>query len=124
MPELTIDTKQRTAIVDITKEVSKHVGERSGKCLIFARHTTCGILCCTKPEAERMVMELEKKIPADAEYQHGLIDRNAHAHLRAILAGCEKVVPVRESMLALGDSHIFLVEFDGPQSRNIEVKVV
>lgn len=124
MSEITIETRQGTDIVDITEEVAKHVGAKSGKCLIFARHTTCGILCCTRTGAERAVAELEKKVPADAEYQHGLSDSNAHAHLRAVLAGCEKIVPVKDSGLALGASSIFLVEFDGPQSRNVEVKVV
>lgn len=125
MPELTVGTKQRAELVDITRQVEQKLGKaREGSCLIFARHTTCGILCCTPTEAKKIFEEVGRKVPSDAGYQHGSIDSNAHAHLKAILVGCGKTVPVKNSCLALPEgSSVFLAEFDGPQGRSVEITV-
>ncbi len=56
---------------------------------------------------------------------HNRIDSNAHAHLRALILGNEKLVPVVNFKPALGTwQRIFFVELDGPRRRKIIVKVL
>ncbi len=125
-----VKTAKHTQFVDITREIEKIVTEAKlseGAAHVFTRHTTAAIAI---NENEAGLLDdyealLEKLTPRSAGYAHDRIDDNAHAHLRAMLLGQSKTVPILHGRLALGTwQRVFLAEFDGPRSREVVVQVV
>ncbi|MCD6494182.1 MAG: YjbQ family protein [Archaeoglobaceae archaeon] len=126
---ITIKTKERIEIVDITEDVQSLVSKsdvKDGVAIVYTPHTTTAIII---NEAERGLMDditsiIQKIVPQNS-YKHDRIDNNADAHLRAVILGNSVVVPVTNGKLDLGTwQRIMFVELDGPRSRRVLVKVV
>ncbi|MFN3384677.1 MAG: secondary thiamine-phosphate synthase enzyme YjbQ [Archaeoglobaceae archaeon] len=126
MKLIEVKTKQRTEIVDITVEVEKML-EGEGVVLIFTPHTTASIIL---NEAETRLLSdiiatLEKIVPRSFGYKHNEIDDNADAHIKASLLGNSVIVPFKDGKLQLGTwQRVLFVEFDGPRTRRVYVKVL
>lgn len=129
MTELTLRTRDRTELVDITRQVQDVVrasGRREGMCVVYVPHTTAGITVQehADPDVVRdLVYVLERLVPwNDPKYQHA--EGNTAAHVKAALVGHSAVLLVREGRLQLGTwQGIFFCEFDGPRTRHVWVKV-
>jgi secondary thiamine-phosphate synthase enzyme len=123
-------TKKHTDFVDITAEAKALVSEsgaRDGILSIYSMHTTAGIVINENELSLLQDMEytLNKMVPRGIEYKHGGIEGNAHSHLRTILWGESKSVPIIDGKLQLGTwQRIFLAEFDGPRTRRILMVIV
>ncbi|RLI80163.1 YjbQ family protein [Archaeoglobales archaeon] len=126
---ITINTKSRIEIVDITNEVEgivKNSGIEDGIALVYTRHTTTALII---NEAESGLLDdilniIQKIVPQES-YKHNRIDNNADAHLRATLLGNSVVIPVANKRLELGTwQRVLFVELDGPRTRKVLVKVV
>lgn len=138
---LRIRTSCEFDIIDATADVEKAVLAseiEEGYALVYSRHTTFAILLNEKEsgllvDACRMLRGL---VPEANGYLHDDFDvrtenmhpdepRNAHAHLRQILAGRNsECIPVADGVLALGTwQRIMLVEFDRGRDREVLVQV-
>ncbi|MEM2120941.1 MAG: secondary thiamine-phosphate synthase enzyme YjbQ [Archaeoglobaceae archaeon] len=126
MKSIEVKTRQRTEIVDITEEVEKLL-EGEGVALVFTPHTTASIIL---NEAEGRLLEdivsaMDKIVPRNSNYRHNEIDNNADAHIKASLLGNSVILPFRDSKLQLGTwQRVLFVEFDGPRTRKVYVKVL
>lgn len=127
--ELSISSKRDTEFIDITGEVERVLATsriEEGSVLVYSRHTTAAIAI---NEAEPGLLEdytslLEKLVPRGKGYSHDRIDDNAHSHLRSLLLGNHKLIPVVGSQLGLGTwQRVFFVELDGPRRRKAVVQV-
>ena len=122
-----IRTERREQIVDITTLVQKNLEKKSGLAIIYSPHTTTAIII---NEAESGLLEdildfMDKFVPRGAGYKHDRIDSNADAHLKASLLGNSVVVPVENGKLMLGTwQRILFIEFDGPRTRRVYVRVI
>lgn len=129
MIQISIKTSREVQFIDITKEVEKAVREsgiKDGAANIFTKHTTAAVIINeNEPGLVRDYEKLVELIQKGRGYEHDRIDSNAHAHLRSVLLGPNKVVPVAKGELALGTwQRIFLAELDGPRVREVIVQVV
>ncbi|MEM3928413.1 MAG: secondary thiamine-phosphate synthase enzyme YjbQ [Archaeoglobaceae archaeon] len=53
------------------------------------------------------------------------MDNNADAHIKASLLGNSVILPFRDGKLQLGTwQRVLFVEFDGPRTRKVYVKVL
>ncbi|MEM3699065.1 MAG: secondary thiamine-phosphate synthase enzyme YjbQ [Archaeoglobaceae archaeon] len=126
MKSIEVKTRQRTEIVDITEEVEKLL-EGEGVALVFTPHTTASIIL---NEAESRLLEdivstMDKIVPRNSNYRHNEIDNNADAHIKASLLGNSVILPFRDGKLQLGTwQRVLFVEFDGPRTRKVYVKVL
>ncbi|MFH1774779.1 MAG: secondary thiamine-phosphate synthase enzyme YjbQ [Methanobacteriota archaeon] len=125
---VTVKTSREVQFIDITSEVERVVresGVKEGAANIFTKHTTTAIIINeNEPGLLRDYEKLVELVPKGGGYEHDRIDDNAHSHLRSILLGPNKVVPIIEGSLALGTwQRIFLAEFDGPRVREVVVQV-
>lgn len=125
-----VSTKRGTEFVDITREVQEVIdnsGVKEGAAIVYTKHTTTAI---TINENESRLLSdfegaLEKLVPKGAGYAHDNIDSNAHAHIRSLIVGPGETIPISGGSLVLGTwQSIFLMEFDGPRSRNVMVQVI
>lgn len=126
---ISLSTSRATQFIDVTADVDRVVqdsGIRNGIVTVYTRHTTTGVFI---NEGERGLLRDYKRlielIPEGAGYEHDRIDRNAHAHLRAVLLGGGVSVPVVRGQMGLGTwQRIFFAELDGPRQRKVAVQVM
>ena len=126
---ISLSTSQATQFIDVTREVEKVLqdsGIRDGVITVYTRHTTTAIFI---NEGERGLLQDYKRllnlVPEGADYEHDRIDRNAHAHLRAVLLGGDVSIPVLNGRMDLGTwQRIFFAELDGPRQRRVVVQIV
>ena len=131
VPELTVQTRRRTQLLDVTDEVRALLGGDAGSLLtLFVPHTTAGVVVQAAGEGAAAVAgdvagALERLVEEDAPWGHvheG--DRNPWAHVRAALTASSVSIPLEDGQPALGAHQaIFLAEFDGPRERTIRIVV-
>jgi secondary thiamine-phosphate synthase enzyme len=123
-----VTTGRRAQLVDITVRVAQAV-ERSevtdGVCHIFVPHTTAGVTINEGADpgvAADIESHLAELVPKEAAFEHA--EGNSDSHIKTVLVGPTCNAPVRGGKLALGTwQAIFLCEWDGPRTRNVEVGV-
>ena len=126
---LSIRTKSRTELIDITDQVRSAVSASSikeGLCCIYVPHTTAGVTINegADPSVKLDILEsLNKLVPFDGDYHHG--EGNSAAHIKTTLVGTSAICLIEDGKPALGTwQAIFFCEFDGPRTRNITIKIV
>ena len=124
-----VPTGSREQMVDVTARVQQAVtdsGAQSGMVMCFVTHTTAAVTINENadPDVTRDILyKLNKEIPQRDGYHHA--EGNSDAHIKTSLIGSHVAVPVRQGRLELGTwQSIYLAEFDGPRSRQVEVTVV
>jgi secondary thiamine-phosphate synthase enzyme len=138
---LQLKTGDEFDIIDITADVEKAIltsGVEEGYALVYSPHTTCavvvneketGLLADIKGTLARLVPEGESYLHDDfdvrTENLHPDETKNAHAHIRQVLAGkTSEYVPVAEAALSLGQwQRIMVIEFDRGRDREIVIQV-
>jgi len=127
MALITIDTRQRQELVDITaqlRDIIRTSGVQDGVCHLWCSHTTAGLTVNENadPDVKRdLLMALGRIVADDWPYRHA--EGNSPAHVKSSLLGCQLTVPISGGSLDLGTwQGILLAEFDGPR-RNRQVKV-
>jgi secondary thiamine-phosphate synthase enzyme len=126
---LSVATRQRTELVDITSQVLAKIRDsqvNDGVCLVYVPHTTAGITINENADPtvkSDILMELNKRIPFEDGYKH--LEGNSAAHIKASIMGCCVSIPMQKGQLMLGTwQGIYLCEFDGPRTRRVHVKII
>lgn len=126
MSELTIETDDRTTVVDITDRVAGAVpADAEGVCTVFVNHTTAGVVVNENERRLRgdLTDALTQLIP-DEGWSHDTLDGNADSHIRAMLLGESVTIPVQDGELRLGRwQSVLFMECDGPRKRTVDVVV-
>jgi secondary thiamine-phosphate synthase enzyme len=129
MKEISVETRSRVEMIDITAAVQKAVGEEkieTGLCLFFTPHTTAAVTINENadPDVPRDILEaLEKAVPLRANYRHA--EGNSAAHVKSSLVGASELVIIENGRLVLGTwQSIFFCEFDGPRTRKILISMI
>jgi secondary thiamine-phosphate synthase enzyme len=123
-----VKTSRRSQLVDITDRVAEAVAESKvadGVCHVFVPHTTAGVTINEGADpdvASDVESHLAELVPKESQFEHA--EGNSDSHIKTILVGPACVAPVRDGKLALGKwQAIFLCEWDGPRTRQVEVAV-
>jgi secondary thiamine-phosphate synthase enzyme len=128
MRTIIVQSGQREELIDITREVSKHLPETGeGICVLFTPHTTCGLTINENADPDvkhDILLFLKNTIP---QYYEGFrhFEHNADSHIKSSLMGSSLTVPFEDGELLLGRwQGIYLCEFDGARTRNVIVKII
>jgi secondary thiamine-phosphate synthase enzyme len=133
---LTISTRERLELLNITEPVAARVREsgiRQGIALVNSLHTTLALFINEYQPAllEDIRAFIEELVARERYYKHNDpnfsdCDRlNADAHLRATLLGHNLALPVRDGELALGTFQaVILAELDGPRERALQLQIL
>jgi secondary thiamine-phosphate synthase enzyme len=119
----------REEMIDITAQVAEKLRESKaseGVCVLFVRHTTCGLTVNENadPDVQRDILHaLRTLIPQHGmDFRHG--EQNSDAHLKSSLMGTSVTVPFENGRLLLGRwQGIYLCEFDGAREREIVMMI-
>jgi secondary thiamine-phosphate synthase enzyme len=130
MERLTIRTERATQLIEITRLVEEAVAGADGAAvLVYVPHTTAGVTINENadPDVARDFEAAVQRIVRDEwPWQHVEDGApNGPSHIRAALMGSHVLVPLEDGRLQLGTwQGIFLVECDGPRTRNVLVTVL
>ncbi|HLJ60771.1 MAG TPA: secondary thiamine-phosphate synthase enzyme YjbQ [bacterium] len=133
---LTVSTRARTEIQDLTERVAGLPGVNEiahGSVLIHSLHTTTGLVINEHQDAlhDDILTLLRTLIPEDNAYRHNdpaysdCNRGNAWSHLGAVLLGQTVQVPIEQGHLVLGTwQRVLFCELDGPQTRRLYAQVM
>ena len=126
---LSVKTRERTELVDITSDINQLIqkaGIDQGLCMIYVPHTTAAVTIneSADPSVKSdMLMILNRIIPWEADYRH--LEGNSPAHIKSTLVGSSEWVAIENRRLVLGTwQGIFFCEFDGPRTRKLHVRIM
>jgi secondary thiamine-phosphate synthase enzyme len=125
--ELSLRTDRRTQVLDITEQVRAAAeGAEGAAVLVYVPHTTAGVTVNEHADpavARDLERALERIVDDGWGWEHVEAgEENAPSHVRAVLAGPQVLVPLRDGRLALGTwQGVFFCEFDGPRTRTVYV---
>jgi secondary thiamine-phosphate synthase enzyme len=126
---LSIKTRERTELVDITTKVNQLIqksGIEQGLCMVYVPHTTAAVTIneSADPSVKSdMLMILNQIIPWEANYRH--LEGNSPAHIKSTLVGSSELIAIENRRLVLGTwQGIFFCEFDGPRTRKVNVRIM
>jgi secondary thiamine-phosphate synthase enzyme len=136
-----IETHRPTQFVDLTDDVTALVTDwriQTGLITIQGLHTTTALV--VNEHDPLLLLDiaalLERVVPQDGFYNHDNVglrgancvlgDRpNGHSHCRALLLAPSVTLNIAGGRLQLGTwQRIFLVELDGPRTRNVSVVAI
>ena len=128
---VTITTRERYAILDITdrvEQVCKKAALGDGFILVSTMHITSSVFVNDHESGlyADIMAWLEDLAPRRADYKHHLTgEDNADAHLKRMLLGHQVLVPVTKGALDLGPwERVHYGEFDGCRPKRILMKAV
>ncbi|WP_034629668.1 secondary thiamine-phosphate synthase enzyme YjbQ [Desulfotruncus alcoholivorax] len=126
---LEIRTEEREQFIDITSQINRIIraGEvKNSLCNVYVPHTTAGVTINEGADPSvvfDILTYLRQLVPESNNYTH--MEGNSHAHIKTLLTGSEKTIPVQNGSLQLGTwQKVFFCEFDGPRRRKIIVTLV
>ena len=127
MHQISVQTRSRTELVDITSQVAgvvREAGITDALCTIYVPHTTAAVTINENADPSvihDILKVVDSVIPFhDPAYRHS--EGNSAAHIKSSLLGCSQNVVVEGGSLSLGTwQGIFFAEFDGPRSRKVWV---
>jgi len=128
--DISVSTKNRTELIDITRnveEIMRKSGIRNGLCLIHAVHSTVAIIVNENESGltKDIVKKIQQDFPKGAGWLHDMVDDNADAHLASSFISPSRIFPVRDGRLVRGTwQNMFLLELDGPRTRRVSVEVM
>lgn len=130
MHRFEVRTRERDQFVEVTDEVRRVLagaGVRSGAVIVYVPHTTAGITINENADPDvvhDMLLTLRRLVPKDAPgYRHA--EGNSDSHVKSSMMGSSCHVLVEQGQLVLGTwQGIYLCEFDGPRTRQVNVQVI
>ncbi len=129
METVTVKTKSREQLVDVTGQVRKVVGAsgvKEGLVVLYVPHTTAAVTINEGADpdvATDINSGLSSVAPRNARWKH--MEGNADAHVKSSLIAPTIHLIVEKGDIVLGTwQKVFFCEFDGPRSRRMFVKVI
>lgn len=138
--KIDLESKTQIEFFDLTSQIQEIIdasGIREGSVLVFAPHTTMGVVI---NHNEPMLMQdfmriLYKMVPMDDRYSHDLFElrqtsksdgrSNGHSHCKSFLTGVSQSVPISKGKLLITEKQsIFAIEFDGARKRDVVIQVM
>jgi secondary thiamine-phosphate synthase enzyme len=124
MITLTVSTRQRDELLDITALIRSSIREygwNTGLLTVFCPHTTAAITINENADPDvqaDIISTLSKFIPQKGSYRHS--EGNSDAHVKSSLVGASEQVIVHSGEMVLGTwQGIYFCEFDGPRQRQV-----
>lgn len=128
----TIQTRQRSEMLDITDRVRRLVEDigrpsRDGVVTVFVPHTTAGVTINENADPDvvhDLLRQLDEMVPwSQPFYRH--VEGNSAAHVKATMVGSSANVPMEAGRIRLGRwQGIWFCEFDGPREREVWVNAI
>jgi secondary thiamine-phosphate synthase enzyme len=123
---ITITTKERRQVVDLTDVLAEQARGKDGLLNIFALHSSAAITTANlDPGTDLDLLDALAGMLPQLQWRHPHNPAHAPDHLLASIVGPGLVVPVKEGTIVLGRwQHIVLIDFSGPRECAIDVSFI
>ena len=126
MKTITITTKKKDEVVDITETVENLLEEmkaQSGICVVFVAHTTCALTTADlDPGTDLDFLNALRRMLPHISYRHPHDPSHTPDHILSSILGPSLAIPYQDGQLLLGIwQRVILVELDGPRQRTLHV---
>ena len=126
MKTITITTKKKDEVVDITETVENLLEEmkaQSGICVVFVAHTTCALTTADlDPGTDLDFLNAIRRLLPNISYRHPHDPSHTPDHILSSILGPSLAIPYQDGHLLLGTwQRVILVELDGPRQRTLHV---
>ena len=126
MKTVTITTKKKDEVVDITETVENLLEEmkaQSGMCVVFVAHTTCALTTADlDPGTDLDFLNALRRMLPHISYRHPHDPSHTPDHILSSILGPSLAIPYQDGQLLLGIwQRVILVELDGPRQRTLHV---
>lgn len=123
---ITISTKKKNQVMDITALIESHLRDAAGEhgvCAVFAAHTTCALTTADlDPGTDLDLLDALRQLLPELNYRHPHDASHAPDHLLSSIIGPSVTIPYCNRRLLLGTwQRVILVELDGPRQRTLHI---
>lgn len=128
MQRLTVTTRKKREVVDITDRIEKLLGKSSseaGICNLLILHTTAALTTADlDPGTDLDMLDAFEAMIPKLRYRHPHNPAHVPDHILSALVGTSVALPFEKSELLLGTwQRVVLIEFDGPREREIVLTI-
>lgn len=125
MTKIKISTTGKYDLIDITDDVIDAIDIKNGLVTVFAKHTTAGILITeNEVNLKKDWIKFFKESFDGKQFNHDKLDGNGGSHLLGGLVGSSETLIVEDGIVLGNWQRIFLVDFDGPRTRELVIKTI
>ncbi len=126
MQRLTVKTRKKREIVDITEAVERALGGKSGVCQLSLLHTTAALTTADlDPGTDLDMLDAFEAMVPKLRYRHPHDPEHVPDHILSTVIGTSVALPAQKGKLLLGTwQRVVLVELDGPRERQIVLAVM
>jgi secondary thiamine-phosphate synthase enzyme len=126
MQRLTIKTRKKREVVDITDRVQSLLTADSGICHLLILHTTAALTTADlDPGTDLDILDAFEAMIPKLRYRHPHDPAHVPDHILSALIGTSVSLPFDKRKLVLGTwQRVVLIELDGAREREIAVSVV
>jgi len=126
MQRITIKTRKRREVVDITDLVEKTLaGASNGTCNLLVLHTTAALTTADlDPGTDLDMLDAFEALIPKLHYRHPHNPQHVPDHILSALIGTSVALPFEKGKLVLGTwQRMVLIELDGPRDRSVVVTI-
>jgi len=129
MKTITIATRKKDEVVDITETVETHLRDvktESGVCVLFVAHTTCALTSADlDPGTDRDLLDALRHLLPQISFRHPHAPSHTHDHILSSIIGPSLALPYQNRRLLLGTWQcVILIELDGPRQRTLHISFI
>jgi len=129
MKTITITTRKKSEIVDITDTVEtllREMKSESGVCVLFVSHTTCALTTADlDPGTDLDFLDALRKLLPQIAYRHPHDPSHTPDHILSSIIGPSLTLAYTNHKLLLGTwQRVILVELDGPRQRTMHISCI
>ena len=124
MRRLTIATRKKREVLDITGEVESQLSG-SGLCHLLVLHTTAALTTADlDPGTDLDMLDAFEAMIPKLRYRHPHNPSHVPDHILSALVGTSLSLPFDRGKLMLGTwQRVVLIEFDGPRQRELALSI-
>ena|SRR5436305_13918703 len=128
MQRITVKTRQKRQVVDITDIVEEHLVSSSvatGVCSLLVLHTTAALTTADlDPGTDLDMLDAFEAMIPKLRYRHPHNPAHVGDHIMSALIGTSVSLPFEEKKLLLGTwQRVVLIELDGPRQRELALSI-
>lgn len=129
MVKLSLATKDKRQILDITDKVNEEIGKQAfkeGLCNLFVTHTTAALTTADlDPGTDQDYLDAFEQIIPKLNFNHPHDPSHMPDHILSTLIGTSLTVPVESGQLVLGEwQRVVLIELSGPRERTVVLNLI
>jgi secondary thiamine-phosphate synthase enzyme len=130
MQKLSIKTREKRQVLDITGDLESILGRDhskcSGICNLLVLHTTAALTTADlDPGTDLDMLDAFEAMMPKLKYRHPHNPAHVPDYILSALIGTSVALPFQKGTLVLGTwQRVVLIELDGPRERNVMVTIM